>query len=238
MIKRIQSINKSPIAEFLAVFAFMFIGVGAVGAAQAAQVQFGAALVWIALAHGVGIAGGIMVFGRVSGGHINPAVTFAALISGKIGWVQAVRYISAQVLGAILAILVLRGLAFDSIEDLGIHALGPGINIAEGIGIEIVLTFILVFTIFAVAMDKRGSPIHAPFAIGLVVMAEHFVAVPLTGASMNPARSFGPALVNGLWSDHWVYWLGPLIGATLAAVVYTYLFGEKEDVEQMWKLKS
>ena len=100
-----------------------------------------------------------------------------------------------------------------------------------GVLVEAVLTFILVFTVFATAMDKRGMANLAPIAIGLAVLVDHFVGVPLTGASMNPARSFGPALVAGFWEDHWVYWLGPLIGGGLAALVYylTFMWGREEE---------
>ncbi len=100
-----------------------------------------------------------------------------------------------------------------------------------GVLVEAVLTFVLVFTVFATAMDPRGMANLAPIAIGLAVLVDHFVGVPLTGASMNPARSFGPALVAGFWDDHWVYWLGPLIGGGLAALVYylTFMWGREDE---------
>jgi glycerol uptake facilitator-like aquaporin len=93
----------------------------------------------------------------------------------------------------------------------------------------VILTFILVFTIFATAIDKRGNAAWAPMAIGLVVFVDHLIAVPLTGASMNPARSLGPALIHGQWADHWVYWAGPIVGAIVAAVTYVLIFGTKDD---------
>jgi aquaporin TIP len=89
--------------------------------------------------------------------------------------------------------------------------------------LEAVLTFALVFTVFAVATDRRGPGVIAPLAIGLVIAADHIVAIPLTGASMNPARSFGPALVGGEWADHWIYWLGPIIGGSLGAATYHWV---------------
>ncbi len=220
--------TKRIIAELIATFTFVFLGVGAVGAASAANVQFGSALIWIAIGHGIGITLGIIVFGRISGAHINPAVTFAALIAGRIYWVDAIRYMAAQLFGAIVAILLLR-VGFGQVENLGVHAISGNINVGQGLVIEIILTFILVFTVFAAAMDKRALALFAPFAVGLVVLAEHLVAVPLTGASMNPARSFGPALLSNAWADHWVYWVGPLIGAALAAVAYTIIFGDEND---------
>ncbi len=112
---------------------------------------------------------------------------------------------------------------------LGAHALS--VDVVPGLIVEMVLTFTLVFVIFATAIDPNGPGRLAPFAIGLTVMVDLFVSVPLTGASMNPARSFGPALVTGEWANHWVYWVGPIVGAVLAAVIYEliYIRGREEE---------
>ena len=101
---------------------------------------------------------------------------------------------------------------------------GPDVSISMGLVMEIVVTFVLVFVIFATAVDPGGIAPLAPLAIGLAVLVDHLVAIPITGASMNPARSFGPALVSGEWADHWIYWLGPLIGGGIAAVLYQVVF--------------
>ena len=108
--------------------------------------------------------------------------------------------------------------------------MNPGIGVGPGIAIEVVLTFLLVFTVFATAVDPKGAfPIIAGFGIGLVVVFDILAGGPLTGASMNPARSFGPALVSGSWANHWVYWLGPLVGGALAALVYDHLLLKSGD---------
>jgi glycerol uptake facilitator-like aquaporin len=99
----------------------------------------------------------------------------------------------------------------------------------DGLVIEVILSFFLVFTIFATMIDKRGNAAWAPLAIGVVIFVDHLIAVPLTGASMNPARSLGPALIHGQWADHWVYWAGPIIGAVTAALTYVMIFGTKDD---------
>jgi len=102
-------------------------------------------------------------------------------------------------------------------------------RVSAALLVEIVLTFALVWVVFATAVDPKGPRHLAPAAIGLVIMADHFIGVPLTGASMNPARSFGPALVSNQWADHWVYWLGPLIGGGIAALVYELVFLHREE---------
>ena len=235
-VKSVSEGMRQPVSEFIGAFLFVFFGVGAAGAAAFAGVNSGSALVWVAIAHGIGITAAIMIFGRVSGAHLNPAVTVSALLVGKIGLLGALRYIAAQMLGAVVAVAALRGFGLGGVENLGVHAL-TGIAEWQGLILEIILTFILVLTVFSTAMDKRSLPIFAPLAIGLVVLAEHFVAAPLTGASMNPARSFGPALVNAAWADHWVYWIGPLIGGVLAAAVYAFIFAEDGERKEFGKIR-
>ena len=222
-------------AEFLGTMAFVFFGVGAVGATSISGVAQGSALVWIAIAHGIGIFIAIAAFGRISGAHLNPAVTVAALVAGKIGMVGAIRYIAAQLLGSIAAVGLLKLSAFGSVDNLGVHMV-QNISLGQAFLLEVILTFILVMTVFAVAMDRRSVPQIVPAAIGLVVLAEHFVGVPVTGASMNPARSLGPALIAGNWSDHWLYWVAPLLGGILAAAVYTVTFAEKSDKSKFGKI--
>ena len=225
---------KAALAEFLATFIFVFIGVGAVGASLdiVGQPQ---TLLYVAAAHGVGIGLGYVAVARISGGHMNPAITISAVLTGRMGVTKAAMYIVAQVLGSAAAAGVLKSIAFDN-DNLGVHRLGGRVTGGEGLMVEVIITFILVFIVFAVAMDKRANPLVAPFAIGLAIMAGHLVALPLTGASMNPARSFGPALAYGAWSDHWVYWVGPIVGGVIAAVAYTTFFGEKADQDKLGKV--
>jgi MIP family channel proteins len=148
----------------------------------------------------------------------------------KLG--PGVLYVAGQLLGAVFGALLLQAVVVDGIEgNLGAHSLNADALSSTGAGliVEIILTFILVFTVFAVAMDPRGPANLAPIAIGLAVLIDHFVGVPLTGASMNPARSFGPALVANTWDDHWIYWAGPLAGGGLAGLVYYFVYLTRPD---------
>ena len=220
-------------AEGIATFLFVFLGAGTV-------VVTGGALVPVAFAHGLAIAMLVFATAHLSGGHINPAVTFGAIITGKIDLPQGVLYIAAQlggaILGALLLVAVLAGVDMgDGMGSLGDHRLATGVpalggaDVAQwqGLIVEIVLTFVLVFVVFSAAMDPRGAGNIAPLAIGLAVLVDYFIGAPLTGASMNPARTLGPALIANSWgSEFWIYWVGPLVGGGLAALVYTYIFAE------------
>ena len=222
------------VAEFVATLCFVILGVGAVVSSgiflgDEETVTLSRMLV-IALGHGMAIAIMVAATARISGAHLNPAVTFSAVLTRKIGVTKGGMYVMAQLMGAILAACLIKAIIPDALEGgLGTHALGGGITSGGGVAIEIILTFILVFVIFATAMDSDG-PVHlAPIAIGLAVMVDIFVGLPLTGASMNPARSFGPALAAGAWADHWIFWVGPLTGASMAALFYQYVFQRSSD---------
>jgi MIP family channel proteins len=206
------------VAELIGTFALTFIG-------GAAIINGQAGLIGVALAHGLTLAVMISCIGHISGGHINPAVTVAFLVTGRMSAAEAALYIGSQLVGATLAALLLLALVPGAAAaNLGGQALAPGVSLGAGVGIEIVLTFLLVFTVFATAVDERGTfKTIAGFGIGLVVAFDILAGGPLTGASMNPARSFGPALVSAAWSGHFVYWIGPLIGGIAAALVYDKL---------------
>jgi len=177
------------------------------------------------VAHGFAITIMVAATGMISGGHLNPAVTFSAVLTRKMGAAKGGMYVIAQILGATLAALLVKAVIPDAMEGgLGTHALGTGISAWAGVAIEMVLTFILVFVIFATAVDSRGPSIIAPIAIGMTVLVEILVGLPLTGASMNPARTLGPALVTGQLADNWVFWIGPLSGGAIAALTYEYVF--------------
>ena len=225
-------------AEFVATLLFVFIGsgavVGVVGVLGRPPTEDIGALVAIALAHGLAIAVLVAAIARISGGHINPAVTFAAVITGRMKAGPGVLYIAAQLAGAVVGALLLDLVLASSVAgNLGAHALNDNALTSDfaGLLVEIILTFVLVFTVFAVAMDPRGPSNLAPIAIGLAVLVDHFVGVPLTGASMNPARSFGPALVSNSWDDHWVYWIGPLTGGALAGLTYYFIYLMRPEEE-------
>jgi MIP family channel proteins len=224
------------LAELIATFTFIFISIGTVGAAilsgGAAGTTF---LIIVGLGFGIGIFVGVMTVGRISGAHMNPAVTLAALVTGNISVVRAMLYVVAQLGGAVLAIAVLDGALFNR-DGLGVQSV-VNITATQGMVLEIFLTFFLVFTVFAVAMDKRANTPLAGVAIALAVTAGHFIGVGFTGTGMNPARSFGPAAFYGEFTHHWVYWVGPLVGGTLAALVYVYFFGDDAARKKVGKFK-
>ncbi|MQC19471.1 MAG: aquaporin [Chloroflexi bacterium] len=216
------------VAEAIGVFALVFVGAGAIVVA-AGNANIG--LVEIALAHGLAIAVMISALGHISGGHFNPAVTIGFWVTRRMGTPLSIAYVLAQLLGGVLGAVALTALfpeGLRSASDLGTPALGPGIEFLGGIGIEIILTFFLVLVIFGTAVDSR-SPNLGGFAIGLTITLDILVAGPLTGAVMNPARAFGPALLSGQWGDQAVWWIGPLIGGVIAAMLYHYLFSEEAE---------
>lgn len=227
---------RAVIAEFIATLLFVFVGAGTVvvvtqvlGLSPASDA---AALVAISFAHGLAIATLVSATAKLSGGHINPAVTFGAVLGGRLKPAVGVLYVAGQLLGAVVGALLLKAVIVDSLEgNLGAHSLNLAVlsNQGAGLVVEIILTFVLVFTVFATAMDARGMGNLAPIAIGLAVLIDHFVGVPLTGASMNPARSFGPSLVANFWEDHWVYWVGPLLGGGLAGVLYALFYLSRRE---------
>lgn len=217
-------------AEFIGTFFLVFIGTGAIAADSFSGGAVG--LVGIALAFGLAIALMVGATARISGGHINPAVTFGMLITGNIKPKEAGVYLAAQLLGATFASFLLSKLSPNvqqTAGNMGVTLPAAGVGVGSLVGIEIVLTFLLVFVIFSVAVDTE-SPFKssANFMIGLTVTICALMGGTITGASMNPARSFGPALLTGEWTLHWAYWIAPLLGGALAATVYTKLFLSKE----------
>lgn len=218
---------RSALAEGIATLLFIFLGAGTVVVTGGLMKEglTAARLVAIALAHGLAIALLVSATAKISGAHINPAVTFGAWITGKISFAKGVMYVVAQLVGAIVgALLLVAVIPAAARGNLGAHGLGSGVTAGGGLVAEIVLTFTLVFVVFATAMDPKGLGHLAPAAIGLTVLVDHLFGVPVTGASMNPARSFGPALVAGAWDNHWIFWIGPLVGGGLAALVYEFVF--------------
>ncbi len=225
---------KNSLAELIATLLFVFVGVGSIAAMLQTAPDLGGGIVIVAAAHGLAIALLAAGIGGISGGHINPAVTFSMFITGQIALGRAIMYVVAQLVGAAIGMLLLKaflvGAVFDAIPGAGGHAVNDAVvasNLAA-VGIEAVITFLLVWTIFATAVSKRGTA-PAPLFIGFAVFVFHLVAIPMTGAGANPARTFGPALISGEWADHWVYWVGPLLGAAVAALGYWYLYLQDEN---------
>jgi aquaporin Z len=206
-------------AEFVGAFALVFVGVG--------SLLYGD-IVGVALAYGLVIAVMVSSFGLISGGHFNPAVTFGFVVTRRIATRLAVVYWVTQLVGATLAALLLKWL-LPAAQEKGLHAGAPVLNSAvspgKGVAIEAVLTFFLVIVVFATAVDPRGAFKQiSGLAIGLTITLDILMGGGLTGAAMNPARAFGPELVGNHWASFWVWYLGPLSGAAIAALVYEALY--------------
>ncbi len=210
---------KSYWAEFLGTFALCFIGQGAV----VVQHMLGHNdLLTIAIAYGLALAVMTSALGATSGGHFNPAVTLGFVVTGRQSLTSAITYWLSQVLGAVVAGVLLRaavpGEAGDAVH-YGVPAIAAGITLSQAFILEFVLTFFLVTVVWGTTVDERAPKIGG-FGIGLTFMMGVLVAGPLTGAAMNPARAFGAALVSGNWQSHWLYWLAPMLGGAAAARVY------------------
>jgi MIP family channel proteins len=226
-------------AEFVGAFTLIFVGAGSIltftklfaaafaqpGASDTAN---GLALVGIALAHGLAIAVMVSAVGHISGGHFNPAITLGFLITRRLAPILALVYWLAQFSGAVIAALLLRWFYPERIRDfghLGVPGLGAGVSQWQGFVIELILTFFLVWVVFATAADPGGTfKSIAGLAIGLTITLDILMGGPLTGAAMNPARAFGPQLVQNDWTKAWIWYAGPAVGACVAAVTYEWLY--------------
>jgi MIP family channel proteins len=224
------SLSQKLIAEFVGTFALIFIGAGSICIDQFLKNagQPGVGLLGIAMAHGLAIGIMVSAVAHVSGGHFNPAVTIAFWVTKKVSTLDTVLYWIAQLAGGIAAAYLLLYLVPDAAWHpvaLGTPDLAADFPRLHGIVLEGVMTFFLVFVIFATAVDPRGAFNKiAGFAIGLTITMDILMGGPLTGASMNPARSLGPALAAHHWTNHGVYWVGPLAGGVLAGWLYDSLF--------------
>src|SRR2546425_2015735 len=226
-------------AEFVGTFALVFVGAGsiltigkvflpAINGPQAQDIYGGLTLVGVALAHGLAIAVMVSAVGHISGGHFNPAITLGFLVTRRIAPSLAVVYWSMQFAAATAAAALLRWLYAQEprrLTHLGAPTLGSGVDHWQGLVIEIVLTFFLVWVIFASAADPRGTfKSIAGLAIGLTITLDVLMGGPLTGAAMNPSRAFGPQLVGNHWSDAWIWYVGPFAGGAVAALLYDFLY--------------
>lgn len=210
------------LAEFVATFAFVFIGAGAVVVDSTQAGELG--LVGVALAHGVAFAVVVTMTMHISGGHVNPAVTVGVWLGGKIDGKLAVLYVVVQLVGAVFAAILVRSLLPDmagEVTGYGSPRISGLVTTTQAIAVEAVLTFVLVSVVFGTAI-ARAAPAVGGFAIGLTVLAAMLVAGPLTGAALNPARAFGPALVAGAWLGQAVYWIGPMLGGAAAGAVWRW----------------
>jgi aquaporin Z len=210
-------------AEFVGTLLFVFLGAGSVVALVAAgTTPASIGSLGVALAHGVAMAIIVSMTLSISGGHINPAVTFGLWVADRIGGRLAWQYIAAQVAGAIVGAALVKTLlprAAVGLALVGTPRLGNDVSFMQGVWIEAMLTFFLMSAVFGTAVSPEAPKIGG-FGIGLAIFVDALVGGGLTGAVMNPARAIGPALVAWQWSGHAVYWIGPLIGAGVAAAVW------------------
>ncbi|CAN6463037.1 unnamed protein product [Victoria cruziana] len=216
---------RAVLAEIVLTFLFVFAGVGSAMASERLAGGSGmAGLAAVAVAHALVVAVMISAGLHISGGHLNPAVTIGLAVAGNITIFRSVLYWIAQLLGSTLACLLLRFLTGGL--ETPIHTLASGVGYLQGVIMELVLTFSLLFVVYATIVDPKRTAVgsQGPILVGLVVGANILAGGPFSGASMNPARSFGPAFASGNWTDHWVYWVGPLLGGALAGLVYDAIF--------------
>jgi aquaporin TIP len=209
--------SKKLIVEFIGTFALIFFGAGTIIATG------GSDLVAIALAHGLAIGLMVMAAGHISGGVYNPSLTIGLVAARRLPPATGAAYIGAQLLGAIVAAGALKvsfaAAAVDKVK-LGTPMLGSGVSLGQGVLVEAILTFFLMFAVFGNAIDTRSSKALPGLMIGLILTMDIFAGGGLTGAAMNPARSLGPELVQGVWDGWWIYWVGPIVGAVAAALLY------------------
>nr|CAX48992.1 water-specific aquaporin [Lumbricus rubellus] len=193
--------------------------------------------VQISLAFGLSVATIVWSIAHVSGGHINPGVTIGFLVTRKISLVRAILYTAVQSVGAVLGAVILKLVSPPGLNDaLGTTSPGNGVSIGQAFTIELFITFVLVYTVFATCDGQRqGFKGSGPLAIGLSISMCHLWAIPYTGSGMNPARAFGSALVAGKLEPgiHWVYWAGPLLGGALAGILYDFLFATNATLDKL-----
>lgn len=218
-----MSNGRAYLAEFLGTFILCFAGIGAILSGTPA-VGAGGGIVAIALAHGLALSVAVNAFGGISGAHFNPAVTMAMAVTQRIGPAAAGVYIVVQLLAAVAASLACQAIfpaAAVSQGLLGLPLPQAWVSTSGLLLAETIMACILMIAIYGTAIDDRGRAVKiGGFGIGLTVMFNILAAGAITGASMNPARSFGPALVTGIWSFHIFYWIGPILGAVLGALLY------------------
>ncbi|KAM3710896.1 hypothetical protein ACJW30_01G067200 [Castanea mollissima] len=228
------SFYRAVIAEFVATLLFLYITVlTVIGYKKQTDPCETVGLLGVAWAFGGMIF--ILVYSTagISGGHINPAVTFGLFLARKVSLIRAITYIVAQLLGAICGVGIVKGIAKDYYDNFGggTNTVSPTYSKGTALGAEIIGTFVLVYTVFSATDPKRNArdshvPVLAPLPIGFAVFMVHLATIPITGTGINPARSFGAAVIYNkqpVWDDQWIFWVGPFVGALAAAIYHEYI---------------
>jgi len=217
------SLLRRSVAEAIGTFALVFVGAGAIMSGFFPKSDFG--VLGVALAHGLILGTMITATMRISGGHLNPAVTLGLLAGRRVDLRSAAGYIVAQLAGAVVAAALLKTIYPASViraTGLGTPHLAASISLTQGIAVEAVMAFLLISSVFGTCVHPE-APRVGGFAVGLTLAADILMGGGLTGAAVNPARAFGPALVAGDWVAHVVYWIGPILGGVVAGVVWEYV---------------
>ncbi|KAI8620394.1 aquaporin-like protein [Chytriomyces sp. MP71] len=207
-------------------FLFLFLSLGGVQSAiktagTTLAVNPTLAFIEISLCFGFGLASAIFFSYRISGGALNPAVNFGLLVAGVMDPITFVAYTIAQCIGATIACAAVA-VIFTNNDFKGANQLFPGVSVAQGFFLELILTFGLVITVLFLAVEKSKITFWAPMQIGIYVFIAHLLAIPYTNTSINPARSLGASIIAGIWDNHWIFWVAPLCGGALAGVVYRF----------------
>jgi MIP family channel proteins len=228
------NLTQKLVAEFIGTFALVFFGEGAICVDFYLRGTGGIGLLAIALAHGLAIALMVSAMGHISGGHFNPAITIGFWVTKRLSTLDSLAYWAAQLAGASVAALVLKLVIPEEVANnvfLGAPELMRDFPHLSGMALEAVTTFFLVLVVFATAVDEKGTfRSIAGFGIGLTITLGIMVAGPFTGGALNPARAFGPELVSKHWLNWGIYWVGPLSGGFVAALLYDTLFLRKSEV--------
>ena len=223
---------KQLLGEAIGTFFLCFAGIGAI-VATSEPINSGVGLLGIALAHGIALSIAVSIFAGISGAHFNPAVTIGFLTTGRIAAPLALMYIIAQLAAATLAAAACNAIyptAAVNAAKLGIPLPSDWVTTPVLLLTEFILTFLLMTAIYGTAVDERAAPMKlGGFGIGLAVTFDILAAGKVTGASMNPARSFGPALIHNYFNWHWCYWAAPIAGAVVAALIYEHLLLDKDE---------
>jgi aquaporin PIP len=225
-----RAFHRAVAAELLATTMLLASTLGCVVFAQDGGITTAKSLL-MAIMNGFNVSVLVFIFGPVSGAFMNPAVTLAFALVGKISPLRCAVFAVVQVAGAVCGAALIRSMApaqFDRVGG-GANYVGAGATATEALGVEFGCTFMLVMTAMAATDSARAKTnahidVIAPLVVGLAVAVANFIAIPVDSCSINPARSFGVAVVSKIWSDHWIFWLGPGLGATSAGICYTYLF--------------